>query len=196
MDIKYELEFFGYWHCGSGFSSGSDSDLLVIKDEAGIPYVSGKTIKGLLRDAVEELNTLQKKVDEKTIVKAFGDSPKRKLIDNVDGDDTTGCCFFNNAEIKQALKEKIKEAQISKYFYQNISSTEIKNGIAAKNSLRKMEVVIPCVLQGDILNVPDEMADLMILGLKFIKRLGQNRNRGLGRCAFHMLNNKEKGGLQ
>ena len=199
MDIKYELEFFGYWHCGSGLSSGSDLDLLVIKDEAGIPFVPGKTIKGLLREAVEELYTLTKEVEDVTIVKAFGDSPKRYSTINADGVDATGCCFFKNAELKQELKEKIKEAQLNKFFYQSIASTKIDiNGIAEENSLRRMEVTIPCVLHGEILNVPDDIKDLIIKGLKFIKRLGQSRNRGLGRCAFYVQNeNKiEKGVLQ
>ena len=49
MDITYTIEFFSYWHCGSGLSAGADVDSLVIKDAIGMPFVPGKTIKGLIR---------------------------------------------------------------------------------------------------------------------------------------------------
>ena len=46
MEMKYKVEFYSDWHCGSGLSSGSDIDSLVIKDEDGLPFVPGKTLKG------------------------------------------------------------------------------------------------------------------------------------------------------
>lgn len=45
MDIKYKIEFFSNWHCGSGLAAGADVDALVVKDCNGLPYVPGKTIK-------------------------------------------------------------------------------------------------------------------------------------------------------
>ncbi len=55
MDIRYKIQFHTFWHCGSGLASGADADLLVIKDKDGIPYVPGKTVKGLLREAFDLL---------------------------------------------------------------------------------------------------------------------------------------------
>ena len=54
-----------------------------------------------------------------------------------------------------------------------------------------MEVVVPCILYGDILNVPEAIEAEMKNALKYIKRLGQNRNRGLGRCTITII---EEGG--
>ena len=54
--IKYEIEFFSNWHCGSGLAAGADVDALVIKDNNGLPYVPGRTLKGLLRDAATNLS--------------------------------------------------------------------------------------------------------------------------------------------
>jgi hypothetical protein len=51
-----------------------------------------------------------------------------------------------------------------------------------------MEVTIPCELYGTITNVPEELEDNIIKGLKFVKRLGQNRNRGIGRCSITIVN--------
>ena len=55
MNMDYKIEFFSNWHCGSGLAAGADVDALVIKDKDGLPYVPGRTIKGLLRDAATEL---------------------------------------------------------------------------------------------------------------------------------------------
>ena len=49
MRIDYSIEFFSYWHCGSGLAAGADVDELAIKDGDGLPYVPGRTVKGLLR---------------------------------------------------------------------------------------------------------------------------------------------------
>lgn len=46
-DLNIKIEFFSPWHCGSGLSAGADADSLVIKDTNGLPYIPGKTIKGL-----------------------------------------------------------------------------------------------------------------------------------------------------
>ena len=73
MDITYTIEFFSYWHCGSGLSAGADVDSLVIKDAKGMPFVPGKTIKGLIREAAETLTCLapDKYPSQKIIDKSF-----------------------------------------------------------------------------------------------------------------------------
>ena len=53
MTINYELKFFDYWHVSSGLCGGAALDSYVAKDSAGFPYVPGKTIKGLVREAAE-----------------------------------------------------------------------------------------------------------------------------------------------
>ena len=55
-DIKYKITFYSNWHCGSGLAAGADTDELVIKDRNGLPYVPGRTIKGLLREAAMMLS--------------------------------------------------------------------------------------------------------------------------------------------
>ena len=52
--MKILIEFFTYWHCGSGSSGGSRVDALVAKDE-GLPYIPAKTLKGHIRKMAESL---------------------------------------------------------------------------------------------------------------------------------------------
>ncbi len=179
MDIKYKIEFLSEWHCGSGLSSGSDLDSLVVKDENGLPFVPGKTIKGLLRDAAEKICEFRKtglvKVEE-----CFG----RETGKNSD-DTGAGRCFFSNAEIERGTQDFLNsEPKRKAMLFRKISSTAIdENGMAREHSLRRAEVAIPMTLEGKISGIPDEdSANMIKESMKFVKRLGENRHRGLGRC--------------
>lgn len=48
---RLTIEFHGYWHIGSGRGDGLGTDAAVIRTPGKLPYVPGRTIKGLLRDA-------------------------------------------------------------------------------------------------------------------------------------------------
>jgi CRISPR/Cas system CSM-associated protein Csm3 (group 7 of RAMP superfamily) len=193
--MKYVISFYTDWHCGSGLSSGADLDLLVIKDKDRLPFIPGKTVKGLVREAVEEIHSfsdLNLKLE-----KVFGiEENAKKGIES-----EQGCCFFTNAEIinggiNKDLRDAIVSNKLQDYLYRSLASTAIdEKGIADEHSLRKMEVCVPCELEGEILDVPDDFLEIMEKGLKYIKRLGQNRNRGLGRCSIRVIQN-EKGGNQ
>lgn len=175
-DIKYTIEFFSDWHCGSGLAAGADVDALVVKDKRQLPFVPGKTVKGLVREAVENIVALRGEDKEEIIKSAFG------FFDDMDNS-SKGEMFFTNAELEEEEAEAIVANKLQKYMCRSIASTAIKeDGIAKDLSLRKMEVVVPCVLHGMVKNVPSELVGDIMDGFKFVKRLGVNRNRGLGRC--------------
>jgi CRISPR/Cas system CSM-associated protein Csm3 (group 7 of RAMP superfamily) len=187
MDIHYQIEFFTDWHCGSGLSSGADLDLLVIKDKDRLPFIPGKTMKGLIKEAAEEIIGFSG--SEIVPTRLFGvEADAKKNIET-----KKGYCFFTNAELKDELKNAIKGNHYQEHLYRSISSTAInEEGIANDHSLRKIEVCVPCKLYGKILDIPDELSkEIIINGLKFIKRLGQNRNRGLGRCSISIIKGGE-----
>lgn len=169
--IRYTIEFFSNWHCGSGLAAGADVDALVIKDKNGVPYVPGRTIKGLLREAVSVL--CEKKDITNTIFGVSGD----------EDDHQTGCSFFANATLPSSEYLYIVEQGLTSHLYQTFASTRIdENGIAKDNTLRKIETVVPCKLEGEILNVPEGYEYLLEEAMLYIKRMGTGRNRGYGRC--------------
>jgi CRISPR/Cas system CSM-associated protein Csm3 (group 7 of RAMP superfamily) len=179
--LKYKIQFFSDWHCGSGLAAGADVDALVIKDDEGFPFIPGKTIKGLVREAIETIGS----ADENQIKNSFGffKDDKEEMV--------KGQMFFENAELDKNLKATIDNQKTTKFLYRSISSTAIEeNGIAKDNSLRRVEVVVPCELEGKIYDVPDTIQDELIKALKFIKRMGVSRNRGLGRCQITVIDNK------
>jgi CRISPR/Cas system CSM-associated protein Csm3 (group 7 of RAMP superfamily) len=155
-------------------AAGADVDALVVKDKDGLPFVPGKTIKGLVREAMIEMGN----AEDSLIDDVFGYFKDKDKMDK-------GEAFFNNAELPETEKSAIITNKVSKFLYRSIASTAIdENGIAKEHSLRKMEVVVPCELEGEILDLPKEIVPQIEKALKYIKRLGQNRNRGLGRCTI------------
>ena len=48
-----EIQLLSYWHAGSGFGRGADVDALVLKEGNSLPYLPGRTVKGLLREAMQ-----------------------------------------------------------------------------------------------------------------------------------------------
>ena len=174
--VKYEIEFFSNWHCGSGLAAGADVDALVIRDKKGLPYVPGRTLKGLLRDAASDLMD-----DTEAINQIFGVSGDKK-------EHKTGCSFFGNATLPSAEYQYILEQGLASHLFQSFSSTKIdENGIAKDHSLRKIETVIPCKLEGEILNVPDGSEPILEEAMHYIKRMGTGRNRGYGRCNISII---------
>src|SRR5699024_10170830 len=71
--LIYQIEFFNYWHSGSGLAGSTYADSIVNKTERNLPFIPGKTLKGLLRDAAEKINELNPSlVSDKFISQVFG----------------------------------------------------------------------------------------------------------------------------
>ena len=149
--MQIYIKFFDYWHISSGESARVLYDATVLKDENGFAYIGGKTIKGLVKDAM-------KYIDDKYPLKEQ----------------------FSNLELPLLTKKKIEKNK--EFLYKKISSTAIDSDtrMAKDHSLRDIEVVVPITLYGEIENIGDK--EKILKALKLIKRVGLNRNRGLGRC--------------
>src|SRR5690606_24392052 len=47
-----ELELLSPWHVSSGRGRGASADLTVVRSSGGLPYLPGRALRGLLREAV------------------------------------------------------------------------------------------------------------------------------------------------
>ena len=208
-DINYTLTFFSDWHCGSGLSGGSESDALVKKTREGLPYVPGKTVKGLLKEAAMDLFEGDPDYND-FIETCFGtrqDNQQKKSAPEVF--EKPECQFFySNIELASLLAQYLirvpakneKKPTEKEKLFRKIQTTSIdeKTGVAKNKTLRTIEVTIPITIVGKISNnlSEDHKYNKKIKDcLRMIKRLGVNRNRGLGRCQFNIIE-PEKGGLK
>lgn len=194
--MKYEIKLLSDWHIGSGLGAGAETDAEVLKDKNKLPYIPGKTIKGLLKDGLYEMPVNQ--VSRNLIETLFGWEEKDdegKVIRTHSGD-----LFFSNATLPDEEQKEIKLG-LADLLYKNIAQTKIDSkGVAENNSLRTMEVCMPITLVGEIKKYKDgiekdftkDEKELISKALRWVRRLGVNRNRGLGRCQFAELENETK----
>ncbi len=195
--LTYTIQFHSFWHASSGLSGSTYAATLVNKSRKGLPFIPGKTLKGLLREAAEILHELDpQKVTAAFITEVFGDrSPienpdaRRPAEEKIEANYSPGTCHFSSAHLSQALQQQIQETQ-KPHLYQVLSSTRInKDGLAENKTLRSLEVSVPLTLFAEIGQFPqgDDYRQQMNFCMQWTKRMGLNRSRGLGRCQFQII---------
>jgi CRISPR/Cas system CSM-associated protein Csm3 (group 7 of RAMP superfamily) len=172
-----------YWHTGSGHSGGAKLDAKMVRTPAGLPYIPGKTVKGLLREAVkiaEEHEQIKNKLTEQL----FG---RRENITRFDTEPSI--LTFTDATLGHEMEDwaTINKEKL-KMLFKEISATAInENGIAYDNSLRTIEVAIPVTLKAEVTlnennNIPwKEVLEILLTATPLVRSFGSHRHRGLGR---------------
>ncbi len=195
MRIFYKIEFFTFWHAGSGLSGGTAANAQVIKDEYELPFIPGRTLKGLLRQSARQINALHAdEVTETFIESVFGIGEDQIKEKNVPLEESKtlkqGQCFFSNATLSQYIINELKGKEEQKsLLFTTLASTAIdEKGLAKDQTLRQIEVAIPLTLFAAIEGFPNDPNYLAQLEKCFhwIKKMGVNRSRGLGRCKFSL----------
>ena len=186
------IELLSYWHAGSGSGRGGDVDALVLKDAAGLPYLPGRTLKGLLREGLHSCEEAGV-VEEGRTNLLFG---TRAAAGDYAGS-IPGELMFDNAVLpaeEQAWLASEKGAPVRQALYDRFAATAIneKNGLAKDKTLRAVELCVPVTLLARVsgprgaINWIDDLEKACAL----TRALGSHRNRGLGRCHMTL---KEQG---
>jgi len=185
------IELFSWWHAGSGLGRGGDADALVIRDRDGLPYLPGKTLKGLLRDAVQ-LAEDHGRLPAGTTERMFGANDPTTLDprgQHADYDPTPrepGQITVTNATLPDDLADWLRaggEARKAALF-DTISSTALNRaGVVEPHTLRTIEVCPPLTLTATVSGPEDAgWLDTLKRYAPLIRSLGSHRHRGLGRC--------------
>ena len=177
-----KIDLLCYWHGGSGHGAKADVDALVLRDNTGFPYLPGRTLKGLLRDALYEMGL------EGEAVRLFG----KEAATGENRGSVPGIIAVDDARMEETDRAWIDgspEADgLKAQLFDSVASTAIQdNGVAVSKSLRLVEVTLPMTLSGSITYMgTDERkaSDLTLLSeaCGIIRNLGSHRHRGLGRC--------------
>lgn len=193
------VEFRDYWHIGSGRGQGKHLDAVVDKDTEGLPFVPGRMLKGLLRDAMRRLEAW----GNTGVASDDADVSTRELFGGEDAglstptrhDTSPGFIFVGDARLPEDLRCWLSQTdQISQRqsLYRQIFSTAINEatGGARENSLRGIEVVIPVTLSAH-LEIQGKSPDAVITRIKralpLIQAVGAHRSRGLGRAHLSLV---------
>ncbi len=175
-----------YWHCGSGRGEGSRLDAQVDRDANGLPYVPGRTLKGLFREALRTLEALNA-LPENTANRLLGHAASDKQTRH---DSNPGLLAISDARLPAELSNWLAGREGQKHLPSLFNvhySTAIDplTGAAQDKSLRGMEVAIPLDLECTV-SGPEEVAWVESLAATFplIRAVGGHRQRGYGRCTL------------
>lgn len=191
--MRLEVDFRHYWHAGTGRGSGHHLDALVARDAFGLPFLPGKTLRGLLRDAMHRLEQWGSAgIGAGTTQRLFGSTAwEDGDAGPVARDETVpGVLFVSDARLPDDLRRWLgldENAGLREGLFRDHFSTAMTDqGVAREKSLRGMEVVVPLVLRAELraIGTPDEPGwkEAVRAALPLIRSAGANRSRGFGRC--------------
>jgi len=177
FDIRSE------WHLGSGRDGGAYADSLVLKTHNQLPFLSGKSIKGLLRQAFFDalFYGWLKDADEQSVLMLFGQEGRDEQSQ---GQLRIGSATLSDTEI--AYFSQYPKAKKQLYNVRYFTAIDAETGVAKAHSLRAMETVIPLILEAriDMTNLSVEARSLFIrwlsTALPLIEAVGGKRRRGMG----------------
>jgi len=183
------VELLDTWQVGSGRAQGRHLDAVADRDAHGLPFVPGRMLKGLLRDAAAALEAWQHWPGG-TTERLFGDHSQRD-----DGLAAPGLLGIGNAELPLAERawlasedEDARRQRAALFVAQFQTAIDRDSGIAASGSLRGIELVLPLALQAEVTlgrpGVPageDDWRRLTQL-LPLVRAVGAHKTRGHGRA--------------
>lgn len=191
------IEILSDWHPGTGRGSGFYLDAVVYKDPDGLPRLPGRTLKGLLRDALERAERWQwPGIPEGTTWQFFGSrgqsrDPHRQRDENLSD---AGALRVSDACLPPEVADYLKSQpgrRLIDHLYREHFSTAIDHasGVAKSKSLRGMEVIVPLTLEARISLIPGrELAnwqETLVGVLPLINAVGAHRTRGFGRAHLY-----------
>lgn len=209
MQRTLTIAFLSYWHVGNGLGEGARADSIVLKDQHQLPYFPGKTLRGILRNAMEKARALNWYQDTfattDPVELAFGSAHEGGMIENTEADEpkltrltTPGMLFVPNATLSEPEYRFLAQSSQSSLvdaLYTTMASTAInmKTGAAMHKSLRAFEVTVPLTLQ-TILSFNDEIEveqqsqvfTALSLALPLVEQIGAKRSRGFGRVKLSL----------
>lgn len=184
------IDIRAFWITGTGRGRIHDSETIV--DDHGLPYLPGRHLRGLIRDAVRFRAKLGEAKDEANAVRLFGDrgSPE--------GDNAPGLIEVRDARLPSPVAQATgKDPALRDALFAVVHATAIQpeTGTAADRSLRSFRVAVPMRLRGQIAWRPDAPADdplahewdgIVERALPLVLGVGAHRHRGLGEAVLSL----------
>ncbi len=192
------FELLTYWHVGSGRGAAALADAVVARDDAGLPLIPGRTVKGLLRDAME-LAAMAGAIPVDRVLRWFGspipvgekdDSDEREQqMEKGRYATEPGLLWFGSAVLPESWTEWARgtgpeSVGVKSSLFDYVASTGIDGeGVAREHTLRVREVAVPMTLRATVHGPEGDDAWVRDLEqvVPLLRCLGTRRQRGLGR---------------
>ena len=183
QNVVLSWEFLSFWQSSSGKGEHARLDAQTARDPQGLPILPGRTIKGLFREAAQQL-ALWGQLDQEEVISLFGKADDTEASTGKGN----GLLVFDSAYVSRELaaaydKHELTDAMI----YRDLAQTAIDKdtGSARDHSLRRIEVVVPLTLYSNVslLAASGPALDAATLSkiAREVRYAGSLRKRGLGR---------------
>lgn len=204
MKLRLKLTTLSDTLIGSARSFGTIIDSDIVFDEMGLPYIPAKRMKGLFRNAFEDLiNT-----------KGFAEFSPAKLesvkeiFGKEGGNEVNSSTIFDSLYLEESklmadhlkylyenFDKVISKQQVMEHFTQLRSQTAIdpNTGIAKDHSLRTFRVLKKGFSFSGNLEVAEDSElslELWSFAALYIKRIGSMRNRGFGKVKIELFDDE------
>jgi CRISPR/Cas system CSM-associated protein Csm3 (group 7 of RAMP superfamily) len=194
MRGKIAIKFLSDWIVSSGLGDGSRADQVLVRDENGLLFLPGRSVKGILREASRELEAAASGTQDGMTDKVFGGN-KSGATRN------PGIIRVGRGELEDDPRKVLNvltEAD-RRLFVTDLtvvrSQTAISEdtGTAKDKSLRRIECGVPGITFISNVEIEEKDVDSMdyasYLGkvCRMVRVMGAGRYRGLGRCEFEFL---------
>jgi CRISPR-associated protein Csx10 len=209
LKIKYQINFLSEYHIGDGFSFAGIVDNTIIRDGKGRLIIPGHTIKGIARDALENLlscynvpccnGTLENggslcgvNLDEKCFICQIFGSPFSK-----------GNFYFTPAVYEERYrdgivrKDNVKDLLLPSQFRISAhNKIDRETGRAAEKHLFTYQLGSSAeAFYGEIMDIAhsnneverDKCQILLITALRLVRGIGGRRRKGWGRCTIEII---------
>jgi hypothetical protein len=174
-------------------------DAVTHRGADGLPRLPGRTVRGLVRDAVnrwEKFGGYGPASEPRICDQLFGPYGRR----TEDGEDAAdsgqtwpGLLRFSDAQLPAVDRQAITGPLIAG-LYRSHFSTRIEHatGTADENTLRGIELVVPLTLYAEIdlvataryRDLESRWPDMLRAALPLVRAVGAHRSRGLGRATL------------
>lgn len=189
------LDILTWWHAGTGRGDGPAADAVVARTAEGLPYLPGRTVKGLARDAVR-LGVRAGLATKQELEEWFGselidgtpDNRERRL-EETRFRTRPGSLRFESATLGASWAQWAAAHPLEReMLVSRFASTCIDDeGIAVDESLRVIEISVPLTLRAGVSGLNRGSIQALNESLPlFLRGLGSHRNRGLGRVSAHL----------
>ena len=192
--MKITIDIRSFWRAGTGAGESGGIDALCAIDHDGLPYLPGKHLKGLLRDAVTQAIALGH-VTRIEVDELFGEQGFKldtgELIPYARA--APGCLRVDSAHLPKADREAIIASDnnnLIPQLFRTLQSTamDADTGAAKDKSLRLEQVAVPLTLEFEVTGPDCDKAggweSELKTALPLVRAVGQKRTRGLGRAVL------------
>ncbi|MBM4345022.1 MAG: hypothetical protein FJ100_16760 [Deltaproteobacteria bacterium] len=209
-EVTLQFGLLSDWHISSSAAGGMDVDAEAARTAEGLPYLPGKAVKGVVRDAVDfalRIGALPEGVTQQDIVRWFGTdkqagNPEEREADLEAARYATepGALIVTNAELGKDEIEAAAWRQVGRSalartapdsadnrgvveaLFRVHRSTALTDGVAATGTLRALRAAVPMNLYAVISGPAGEpWPKVLRAACPYIAEMGSDRTRGLGR---------------